>query len=195
MEEIKGITTIEKDSFCVQQQNRIIRDTIELINKKELNILQLGCNFIENSLLLTKNEKYKIILIDDKNETINSDKLNISKSSLTKTNFEDNTFDLTFNIDVINKTQDPLNIIKEMVRITRKYGMILLIFPGDFDIKKVIKDININLIDVKIPNRNHCFYLPRRFRASIPIKEKQGGCMFWFTFQTFKKSKALIANY
>src|SRR3989344_1050584 len=152
MEEIKGITTIEKDSFCVQQQNRIIRDTIELINKKELNILQLGCNFIENSLLLTKNEKYKIILIDDKNETINSDKLNISKSSLTKTNFEDNTFDLTFNIDVINKTQDPLNIIKEMVRITRKYGMILLIFPGDFDIKKVIKDININLIDVKIPN-------------------------------------------
>ncbi len=152
MEEIKGITTIEKDSFCIQQQDKIIRDTIELINKKELNILQLGCNFIDNSLLLEKNEKYKITLIDDKNETINFSKLNISKSPLTKTNFEDNTFDLTFNIDVINKTQDPLNVIKEMVRVTRKYGMILLIFSNNFDIKKIIKDININLIDEKIPD-------------------------------------------
>ncbi len=154
MEEISGIETTKKDSFCTQKQDFIIKETIELINKKEPKILQFGCSFIDNSLILLKNEKYHITFIEERDNIIeiykkHTDK--ISKSALNKTNFEDNTFDFTFNIDIINDIQNPIDIMKEMVRVTRIYGMVLLIFPNKFNIKNII---NFNAIDEKVPELN-----------------------------------------
>jgi ubiquinone/menaquinone biosynthesis C-methylase UbiE len=117
--------------FIDQNEKEIVSSLLKEENAKK--VLDVGAGTGRFSILLAK-EGYDVTGLDQSQEMLNTidqksreQNLNISliKGDAFKLPFEDNTFDACTSIRVLWHFENPEDLIKEMVRVTKKDGVII----------------------------------------------------------------------
>ena len=105
--------------------------------KKKLKILEPGCGSGLMSAYLA--EKNKVTVLDLSKNSLNIAKYNFNKKNvkgnfiegdLLKMPFKNNSFDVVWNQGVIEHFKDPSRAMKEMIRVTKKDGYVVIFIPA-----------------------------------------------------------------
>jgi ubiquinone/menaquinone biosynthesis C-methylase UbiE len=110
----------------------------------------VGCGTARSSILLAENKKNsEVIGVDFSRESITiakeiSEKHRVNGSfilaSVKWLPFKQGLFDLVWSIGVLEHFREPYPIIKEMVRVTRKRGVVIALIPSHNNILVKIRD-------------------------------------------------------
>ena len=142
------------DSFYKSKRsNKIIRKVNELyfthifqktllgvLKKRAGKLLEAGCGEAITSARLAK-LGYKVTLIDISESALNQAKLNFKlhnakgtfvQGSIFKMKFSNDAFDVTWNQGVIEHFDKAEDAIKEMYRVTKKNGFVIILVPAVF---------------------------------------------------------------
>ena len=143
MANTKNVQNWEK--FWLKKQNKIFDSLKISLTKKVVNflkskakngkILDVGCGESLTSKYLKKG--YYTVGIDFSDAACklarkNTDK--VVKGDIFKMPFKKNEFDIVFNQSVIHTVDKPLLLLKEMSRVTKRPGMIILTVPKRFSL-------------------------------------------------------------
>jgi len=113
------------------------------ISKKSNYVIEFGCG--EGTKLSRMNNGHnKLFGIDYSENAIKIAKkryhnVNFSKQNIEKTNFKYNKFDFTYSSFVMEHTENPEKILKEMIRVTKKGGKIGIIYRSPCSKENFIK--------------------------------------------------------
>ncbi|MAG20329.1 hypothetical protein CL618_02755 [archaeon] len=113
----------------------------------------------------------------------NASKLNLAKklvlSDAEKLPFEDNYFDVTICSQFIMHTPYYVDVIKEMLRVTKKGGHLILDFPNNFSISAILTKGRMKFKKQRKFNLFSIFYLRKLFKSlNLEVIEYQGTLVF-----------------
>jgi len=166
---MKPFTRISKNLTASQRKNR------KFLKKEALKlrgtILDLGCGSGEYSYLLAKNKQNQIYALDSNEKLCQKIKqknnLEVIHSDAHKLPFKDNSFDACFCNTVLEHVKDPEQIIKEIQRVLKPNGKVIISIPflqeihadpddfqryTPFGLRNLLKKHNIQTI------KQHCDY-------------------------------------
>jgi len=110
---------------------RPICEKLKVEKEGELSILDVGCGTGANIKMLSQfGEAEGVDVSDDALEFCRKKGLKVEKGTAEELPFEDESFDLTTALDVIEHLDDDISGLKEMFRVTRKGGRSLIFVPA-----------------------------------------------------------------
>tara|TARA_Y100000022_G_scaffold98521_1_gene84972 strand:- start:930 stop:1670 length:741 start_codon:yes stop_codon:yes gene_type:complete len=135
------------------------------LNMKDISLLDIGCGLGYGSHLLKKYFGFKKVCAVD----INSNSINHAKNlfndveydcqNANKLNYDDNSFDIVYNIESNHCYRDDKNFYKEVKRVLKPNGLYLMTDPfeimDDLIFEKNIKDVGLYMLE----KRNITFFV------------------------------------
>ncbi|MEM3405625.1 MAG: class I SAM-dependent methyltransferase [Candidatus Pacearchaeota archaeon] len=134
----------EAENWLIEERHKVLMKLINLINKKNkrrIKILEVGCGFASNSRLLLK-EKFDVYCLDKSKVVINKIKKDLKNSFVGNAfnlPFKNESFDIVFSAGLLEHFHKPEGIIKEMIRVTKKDGIILNFVPGRYSLWQLFR--------------------------------------------------------
>ncbi|MEK6974580.1 MAG: class I SAM-dependent methyltransferase [Nanoarchaeota archaeon] len=98
---------------------------------RDAKILEAGCGSGRGMACFTRHEVHGID-ISDRAIELSRKYGRVKKGDVQKIPFNDNTFDLTYNSGVIEHLEDPSIAVREMVRVTKQNGLVVIIVPNKY---------------------------------------------------------------
>jgi ubiquinone/menaquinone biosynthesis C-methylase UbiE len=118
--------------------HQIVIELLEDYNLKNKNILEVGCGYGSLSVFLAKREarvtgidiSSEAIKISKRNTRLFRQKINFIEANAIDIPFKDKKFDITICCDTLEHIPDYKKAIKELIRVTKKGGLILITTPN-----------------------------------------------------------------
>ena len=112
--------------------------------------LDVGCGegFVLKEALKLGFEPYGVDIADNLDNSVDRDRVHFFKGNVFAANFRDNYFSAVYIDSVLEHTPDPISTLKELRRILKPSGLLLLIVPNEDslinDVKKFLYTITLN---------------------------------------------------
>ncbi len=138
----KEYKTTKAEEYYIIIRDKIIKNTVKILNKDKIKILEAGCGYASNSRILNKDLKFDVYCMDLSKEVVEKVKSEVKNTYLgdiQKMPFKDNTFDIVFSSGVIEHFKDDSNAVNELYRVTKRNGIIMTFVPGRFSLWQVYK--------------------------------------------------------
>jgi ubiquinone/menaquinone biosynthesis C-methylase UbiE len=135
-------------------KNERVNKITSLFDVRDIKILEVGSGSGIDSIALAKLGA-SCYCLDNLNEMLNitrklnkkyKTKVKLIKADCNKIPFKDNTFDFVFSAGVLEHFKNPIEILKEEVRVLKKYGFLLVDVPNRFSMFTLFKTL-INSLD------------------------------------------------
>ncbi len=119
------------------------RDSIEIISKNNFSALDVSCGTGEGLLILRKKTNGKIAGVDLSEEMLKIAKqkfsgknIELKKASVDDIPYKDESFDVVLSTEAFHHYPNPENAVKEMIRVLKKGGELIITDPDFFIFNK-----------------------------------------------------------
>ncbi|MBS3151261.1 class I SAM-dependent methyltransferase [Candidatus Woesearchaeota archaeon] len=147
------IIYLDRIYFSKRVKNFLVKNL-----KEGDSILEPGCGSGYVSIQFAK-EGYNVTFLDNSDIALKLvkeqyPKANTIKADINKMPFRSSTFDLTWNYGVIEHFDNPEKVVKEMIRVTKEQGKLILVVPAYMSLMhflyKILNAFNLWTIDKQI---------------------------------------------